>query len=461
MTTRVFEFENQLATSVLSARNRPPTRAAGLKACGFASLVIVPVAGAAEAPVGWLLAGLAAIGVMSLAAIFGPRLKWGWLVLVSGGLGLALPRGTWGNVGPPLFVATLLFAILWLVHRRQRRAIAARLQSSSPERAAQLMLGFSGERQVGRVLASELPQAYALINGLKLPHGAGDIDHLVVGPTGVFLLETKTMAGRVVCAPDGTWHRTRIGRGGTAYPAYIGDPAAQVQRNIFAVRQTLRKRLPDLVRGTPLWIEGLVVFPHPKTELETDNSRVPAVLLSDATLRICTHSPRRRLQSDEVDAVVRALIAEARTWHSPPARQSAQALVELALLLPVVLTLVFGTIGVSRYVQTRAAVVAVAHESARAGALASSPANAIERIQQRTVLVAPGLGLDVNKLVVGWDLSRFGSTPGQVATTVEYPVDFSDLPMVGSLLKTEVRAEHVEWVDPFRSGMSMPPGSGD
>ena len=44
--------------------------------------------------------------------------------------------------------------------------------------------------QVAGVLARELPDEYVLINGLALPRGAGGIDHLVIGPNGVFLLKS-------------------------------------------------------------------------------------------------------------------------------------------------------------------------------------------------------------------------------------------------------------------------------
>jgi hypothetical protein len=315
-------------------------------------------------------------------------------------------------------------------------------------------LGVSGERQVGQVLASELPQSYALFNGLTLPRGAGDIDHLVVGPTGVFVLETKTMAGHIVCEADGTWHRKRVGRSGTPYDAFIGDPAAQVQRNIFAVRQALRRRLPAFFGHTSLWIEGLVVFPHPATELETSGSRVPAVGLEEAARRICQHIPRRELQPQEVDAVVAALLDERRADRTWPARQSAQALVELAIALPLVLALVFGTLVVSRLVQARTAAIAVAHEAARAAALANTPSEAIDRMRQRVALVAPGLGLDPDRLELEWDLSHFDSDPSEVVARVQYPVELGDLPLVGGGPTLVVRAEHVEWLDPFRSGLS-------
>ena len=200
-----------------------------------------------------------------------------------------------------------------------------------PDLTAIAGLLLSRDHNVGQVLARELPAEYVLINGLKLPRGAGDIDHVVVGPTGVFLLKTKTMAGRIVCEPDGTWRRTKVGRAGTPYSAYIGDPAAQVQRNILTVRDCLRKRLPGLFRRTPLWIEGLVVFPHPGTELDAACSRIPAMRVEQTTARICLHVPRRALQPHEVDEVVDALLVEGRERHQPAiaGAQSTQALVEV------------------------------------------------------------------------------------------------------------------------------------
>src|SRR5262249_44037911 len=155
-----------------------------------------------------------------------------------------MPRGQLTLIGPACLVAAVLCAVFWLANQDQGER--GQHELGARERAAQQRMGFSGERQVGAVLARELPDEYVLINGLQLPRGAGDIDHLVVGPTGVWLLETKTMAGRIVCEPDGTWRRTRIGRAGTAYPAYIGDPVAQVQRNIHAVRDCLRNQAPGL-----------------------------------------------------------------------------------------------------------------------------------------------------------------------------------------------------------------------
>ena len=54
--------------------------------------------------------------------------------------------------------------------------------------------GWQGEKQVAKLLARTLSDNYYLLNDLYLRDGGGDIDHVVLGPNGVFVLETKTGA---------------------------------------------------------------------------------------------------------------------------------------------------------------------------------------------------------------------------------------------------------------------------
>jgi Nuclease-related domain/TadE-like protein len=445
VTRRVVECHVELARlEDRSSRERPPRRGLVLAAC--CALVLVPIAGATEQPVGWLSAGGAAMCVLLVFRLGGRTGAVGWLLLLVGLVSLAAPRGIVPGLGPAAFVTLALLAVLWLANR----GVGRRSPNGWREREAQQVAGRSGEIRVAGILAGELPDEYVLINGLALPRGAGDIDHLVIGPNGVFLLETKTMAGRIVCQPDGTWQRTRVGRGGTTYVAYIGDPAAQVQRNIYAVRECLRRRLPHLYAAQPLWLEGILVFPHPRTELATEHSRIPAVRLADLARSIRGHQPRRMLQPSDVGHIAEVLLGES---HARPLARSAQALVEMALALPVVLTLVFGTVALSRVVQAHSAIVAIAHEVARAGALGASSADALARMQLRAHQVTPGLGLDATLLDIVPDVSAYGRNDGHVAATVRYLVNLGDVPLVGWAPPPELRVRHVEWIDPFRGGI--------
>ncbi|MGI9147425.1 MAG: NERD domain-containing protein [Chloroflexota bacterium] len=458
MTNRVVEC-NRRAPGQPQTLPSPAPGAAhtpGFKLAVLTTVLVVPLAGAAEPPLGWAVAAVTGLTLLSLVRVVGGSVHWGWLTILFSTAALVTPRGQLAGLGPALFVATGLCLVLWLASRGSARSAYGRALPGSREREAQLAMGMSGERHVGQVMARELPEEYILINGLKLPRGAGDIDHLVIGPTGVFVLETKTMSGRIVCASDGSWRRTKVGRAGTPYEAYIGNPAAQVQRNIGTVRDCLRTHLPGLFRRPSLWIEGLVVFPHPRTELDAQHSRVPAMRLDQAAPHICLHVPQRSLEPHEVEHVVETLLEEGheRPRVILPRAQTAQALVEAALALPVVLALVFGTLAISRVVQAQTAVVAVAHEAARAAALGNGPEDAVDRMRRRVEVVAPGLGLDPGAIVLDWDVSTFAKTPGRVSASVRYRVDLGDLPVAGWVPVPTVRAEHVEWVDPFRSGIA-------
>lgn len=63
--------------------------------------------------------------------------------------------------------------------------------------------GFEGERVVSDILANELPNTYHVFNDVRFPGRSANIDHLVVGPSGVFVLNTKNWRGTVDWAQDG------------------------------------------------------------------------------------------------------------------------------------------------------------------------------------------------------------------------------------------------------------------
>jgi hypothetical protein len=70
----------------------------------------------------------------------------------------------------------------------------------SERRLSMFIKGARGEERVARVLAF-LPSGYRVFHGLSMSSGmfsqARDYDHVVVGPTGVFVVETKNWSGKI------------------------------------------------------------------------------------------------------------------------------------------------------------------------------------------------------------------------------------------------------------------------
>jgi hypothetical protein len=55
--------------------------------------------------------------------------------------------------------------------------------------------GQKGEKQTINLLKKSLNDNYYLINGIRI-RGLGDVDHVVVGSNGVFVVETKIGAAK-------------------------------------------------------------------------------------------------------------------------------------------------------------------------------------------------------------------------------------------------------------------------
>jgi hypothetical protein len=67
--------------------------------------------------------------------------------------------------------------------------------------------GAGGERRTARLLAPLEPRGWAVLHDLAIPGTPANIDHLVIGPGGVVVIDTKQYRGRLWLDPDGLlWH---------------------------------------------------------------------------------------------------------------------------------------------------------------------------------------------------------------------------------------------------------------
>jgi hypothetical protein len=67
--------------------------------------------------------------------------------------------------------------------------------------------GAAGERRTARLLAPLERHGWAVLHDLAIPGTPANIDHLVIGPGGVALVDTKQYRGRLWLDPDGLlWH---------------------------------------------------------------------------------------------------------------------------------------------------------------------------------------------------------------------------------------------------------------
>jgi hypothetical protein len=80
-----------------------------------------------------------------------------------------------------------------------------RFRPSAQARAWQR--GAHGERQTARLLDRLGREGYVSFHDLALPDSAANLDHVVVGPSGVFVIDSKQWTGQVQQSADGlVWH---------------------------------------------------------------------------------------------------------------------------------------------------------------------------------------------------------------------------------------------------------------
>jgi energy-coupling factor transporter transmembrane protein EcfT len=134
--------------------------------------------------------------------------------------------------------------------------------------------GAKGEEIVGKWLET-LGDDYFILNDVMLPGDKGNIDHIVLGKTGIFVIETKTHKGQIFCNGD-RWIQKKIGRGGGYYNGNIGSPSRQAKGKAMALRKFFERYYPKL---SGIWINAIVVFANINSSLHIRNQTVPVLKL--------------------------------------------------------------------------------------------------------------------------------------------------------------------------------------
>jgi len=156
--------------------------------------------------------------------------------------------------------------------------------------------GKERERSVGSFLKMlEKLDSYKVFNSFYLIADNGsyqEIDHIVVGKTGIFHIETKAYKGDVTIGTDGSWSRTRYGQLERLY-----NPASQIDMHELLIKNVL---------GTKYPVNSII---NVATELEEtnltgkENCRYPIVHYKDLQSYIMTYNSGTTLTDEEIKAI--------------------------------------------------------------------------------------------------------------------------------------------------------------
>jgi len=164
--------------------------------------------------------------------------------------------------------------------------------------------GIQGEKSVIEAL-SHLSDEYYLINDVKFESLRGNIDHIVIGPNGIFVIETKNYSGRIICEGD-EWVRCY----GFIFPREydIGSPSKQVKRNAVRVKEIIESS--GILKDKRVWVEAIVVFTNPDVELEVINPTVPVLTVDKLCEYIKNKKTSNKFSSEEIKGIAQLILAQ-------------------------------------------------------------------------------------------------------------------------------------------------------
>lgn len=105
-----------------------------------------------------------------------------------------------------------------------------------------------------------------------LPNGRGNIDHILLGPNGIFTIETKDLEGNIRCDGDNWYQYKPEWKISQEYE--IPSVSKQAKKNAVILKEFIESNglFPKHLR---LWVEALVVFTNDNLELTLNNPTVP------------------------------------------------------------------------------------------------------------------------------------------------------------------------------------------
>ena len=161
--------------------------------------------------------------------------------------------------------------------------------------------GVEGEKQVAQLLSRTLSNDYYLVNDLYLQGSrGGDIDHVVLGPNGIFVLETKNWSGKITVVED-LWHRA-------GKRNLHGSPSRQAKNNAGKI-----KRLIDMsskLRGLELGVAGIVVLTNRHASVQLNSPTVPILRLHQLPDYIKGYGSQKRYSSDVLERIGEEIVKQ-------------------------------------------------------------------------------------------------------------------------------------------------------
>jgi len=199
-----------------------------------------------------------------------------------------------------MFLSAVSMQFAWETHKESQRDINAYRK------------GISGEESVISTL-NYLDDTYYLINDIVLERPYGNIDHILLGPNGIFVIETKNYKGTIRCDRD-EWSRI--------YPSKYGfktyqmtSPSKQAKGNAMALGKFLKENTNIIIKVPDLFISSIVVFAEQNTHLKLDNPTLPVLKIDELNDYILNNKSNIQFTDDDLGSIAKSILNASKTGN--------------------------------------------------------------------------------------------------------------------------------------------------
>jgi hypothetical protein len=193
-----------------------------------------------------------------------------------------------------IIISVVMLQIAWIMHKNSSKRLHAYRK------------GVIGEQSIVELLKN-LGDEFYLINDIVLQKPYGNIDHVVLGPNGIFVIETKNYGGTIVCNGDEWYRRYRGKYGPKDYP--LPSPSKQAKRNAVQLRafliNNIKNRNIDLKR---LFVNCLLVFTGSDIDLDLNNPTVPILKAEELPSFIANFESNNKFSAVDLEFIANSII---------------------------------------------------------------------------------------------------------------------------------------------------------
>ncbi len=210
--------------------------------------------------------------------------------------------------GYSLISSLIIFGMSFIIFCKKHSSSCEKNKIDEPI-YAKLEHGIIGEEYIANMLEKKLPDTYHILRNIIVVsnNSKAEIDIIVVGETGVFIIEIKHWLGEITGRIyDEKWYQEKTSKRNQIYTEKYSNPLKQIGRQWDCLENSFKN---NGIQGTIL---SLLFFSNPETSLNiTGKNHIPIFTMKengiDDLIDFIINSNKIKLYGKRIDDIINIL----------------------------------------------------------------------------------------------------------------------------------------------------------